>query len=166
MPGRGSQAYDHALMPRKSAGLLLYRHRYGRLEVLLAHPGGPLWERRDDGVWTIPKGEFESDEDPLSAARREFEEETGGTPDGDFIALEPLPQPSGKVIHAWAVEGDFDPTTLRSNTFQMEWPPRSGKRGEFLEVDRAEWCTLETAARKISEGQRPFLDQLQRKLGA
>ena len=148
-------------MPKKSAGLLLFRRRDGRLEVLLAHPGGPLWESKDDGVWTIPKGEFDANEDPLDAARREFEEETGGTPDGDFIPLEPLRQPSGKLIYAWAVEGDFDPTALKSNSFHMEWPPRSGKQGEFPEVDRAEWLTVETAARKISVGQRPFLDQLQ-----
>jgi len=153
-------------MPKKSAGLLLFRKRSGALEVLLAHPGGPFWNKKDAGAWTIPKGEFDGNEDALSAAKREFEEETGAAaPTGHFIALDPLRQPTGKIIHAWAIESDFDPAALHSNTFEMEWPPKSGHRGAFPEVDRAEWFTVETAAGKILDGQRPFLEQLQQKLG-
>src|ERR1700677_1090154 len=125
-------------MSKRSAGLLMFRQKTGDPEVLLVHPGGPLWARKDDGVWSIPKGEF-VDEDPLAAAIREFEEETGARPEGEFIPLEPLRQPSGKVVFAWAVRSDFDPSSLKSNLFSMEWPPKSGRRQEFPEVDRAEW---------------------------
>jgi predicted NUDIX family NTP pyrophosphohydrolase len=152
-------------MARRSAGLLVYRRSSGELEVLLAHPGGPLWARKDDGAWTIPKGELDDDEDPLSAARREFEEETGGTPAGPFVALDPVRQPGGKVVWVWAVEGEFDITRLVSNTFEMEWPPRSGRRMECPEVDRAGWFTIDVARRKIFPGQAAFLDQLQRIVG-
>jgi predicted NUDIX family NTP pyrophosphohydrolase len=152
-------------MPKKkSAGLLLYRQNSGELEVLLVHMGGPYWEKKDVGAWSIPKGEFE-DEDPLTAAKREFEEETGTVPVGDFIPLEPLKQPSGKVIYAWAVNATFDITTLRSNLFSMEWPPKSGKLQEFPEIDRAAWLTPDIAKRKILKGQVPFIDQLQTVLG-
>jgi predicted NUDIX family NTP pyrophosphohydrolase len=152
-------------MVRMSAGLLLYRWRSGRLEVLLVHPGGPFWTRRDDGSWTIPKGELAGDEDPLAAARREFAEETGATPEGVPIRLIPIRQPGGKFVHAWAVEGDLDPDGIRSNTFSLEWPPGSGEQREFPEVDRAAWFPLEAAARKILKGQVPLLEQIQRKLG-
>jgi predicted NUDIX family NTP pyrophosphohydrolase len=147
-------------MPKKSAGLLLYREGSEGLEVLLVHPGGPFWARKDDGAWSIPKGEFEDPEDPLAAAIREFEEETGARPGGEFIPLKPLKQPGGKLVYAWAVRADFDPATLKSNLFSMEWPPRSGRRQEFPEVDRAAWFGMEAARRKILKGQAGFLDQL------
>jgi predicted NUDIX family NTP pyrophosphohydrolase len=143
----------------KSAGLLLFRETAG-LEVLLVHPGGPFWAKKDDGAWSIPKGEFAEGEEPLHAAKREFEEETGIPAVGDFIALEPLKQPSGKLVFAWAVRADFDPSRLKSNTFSLEWPPKSGRQQEFPEVDRAEWFNVEAARRKILKGQAPFLDQL------
>ena len=151
-------------MPKKSAGLLLFREVAGRLEVLLVHPGGPFWAGKDQGAWSIPKGEFEEGEEPLSAAKREFREETGFTPDGDMIPLEPLRQPSGKLVYAWAVERDLDPARVRSNTFSMEWPPRSGRYQEFPEVDRAAWFSVEEARGKISKGQAAFLVRLQEKL--
>ena len=149
-----------------SAGLLLFRVREGRLEVLLAHPGGPFWSRRDAASWTIPKGLVEPGEDTLTAARREFAEETGHAPEGEPIPLQPLKQPSRKVIHAWAIEGDWDPATLRSNTFEMEWPPRSGRMGTFPEVDRAAWFAIDEARAKLLPGQVPFLDQLQARVAA
>ena len=152
-------------MSRKSAGLLLFREVAGRLEVLLVHPGGPFWAKKDEGAWSIPKGEFEEGEDPLAAARREFEEETGVAPSGELLPLAPLRQPSGKLVHAWAVRGDFEPSALKSNTFSMEWPPRSGKRQEFPEIDRAAWFPLEEATRKILKGQARFLLELAEKLG-
>lgn len=142
----------------------MYRGGARGLEVLLVHPGGPLWAKKDEGVWSIPKGEFEDHEDPLAAAGREFEEETGTTPRGDFIPLTPLRQRSGKIVFAWAVEGDFDPASLTSNTFSMEWPPKSGRQREFPEVDRAAWFTIDTAMRKILPGQAPFLSELEEKL--
>lgn len=151
---------------KKSAGLLLFRQKSGELEVLLAHMGGPYWEKKDEGSWSIPKGEFDENEDPLNAAKREFEEETGTVPVGDFIPLEPLKQPSGKLIYAWAVKAEFDPATLRSNMFSIEWPPKSGKQQEFPEIDRAAWLTPEVAKRKILKGQAPFVDQLQKIVGA
>jgi predicted NUDIX family NTP pyrophosphohydrolase len=143
----------------------MYRHKVGVLEVLLVHPGGPFWQHKDDGAWSIPKGEFGPDEDPLAAARREFTEETGFPVAADPVPLAPLKQPSGKVIHAWAVEGDCDPALLRSNTFQMEWPPKSGTMREFPEIDRAAWFDLAEARRKIVPGQRGFLDQLENATG-
>jgi predicted NUDIX family NTP pyrophosphohydrolase len=147
-------------MAKKSAGVLLFRFRGSAAEVFLVHPGGPLWARKDDGAWSIPKGEFADEEDPLAAARREFEEETGVRLSGEMIPLSPLRQPGGKVVHAWAVEGDLDPAGLRSNTFLLEWPPRSGRRAEFPEVDRGGWFSIEAAARKILIGQAGFLGQL------
>jgi predicted NUDIX family NTP pyrophosphohydrolase len=148
-------------MPKKSAGLLLFRDtREGRLEVLLVHPGGPYWARKDDGAWSIPKGEFSDDEEPLAAATREFEEEMGRPVVGDFLPLQPVKQPSGKLVFAWAVYSDFDPSTLGSNTFSMEWPPKSGQQQEFPEIDRAAWFEIDAAKRKILKGQQPFLDQL------
>jgi predicted NUDIX family NTP pyrophosphohydrolase len=151
-------------MPKHSAGVLLYRQTHGRLEVLLVHPGGPLWAKKDDGAWTIPKGELDEGEDAQAAARREFEEETGAAVAGELIALDPLRQPSGKVIHAFAAAGEFDPQALRSNTFSIEWPPRSGRLQSFPEIDRAAWLSIAEAQRKIIPGQRPFLQQLQQVL--
>jgi predicted NUDIX family NTP pyrophosphohydrolase len=148
---------------KRSAGILLFRRKRFRLiEILLVHPGGPFWARKDEGAWTIPKGEHEEEEDPLGAARREFEEETSHRPEGTFHPLAPVTQRSGKIVRAWAVEGDFDPAGLRSNTFELEWPPRSRRRQAFPEVDRAAWFDLDEAARKIRPEQRPFLDELRR----
>ena len=151
-------------MPKASAGLLMFRRCGEGPEVLLVHPGGPFWTRRDQGAWSIPKGEFALDEDPLAAARREFEEETGIWPEGEFIPLSPRRQPGGKVVHAWAFEGDCDPTAIVSNTFVMEWPPRSGRRQEFPEVDRAAWFPLEEAKRKLLSGQVGLIEELERSL--
>lgn len=150
----------------RSAGILLYRRNGGRLEVLLAHPGGPFWRKRDAGVWGIPKGLIDEGEDPLAAARREFFEETGVQVPGQGIALQPLRQRSGKIIHAWAIEGDCDANSIRSNTFTMEWPPKSGKTSEFPEIDRAAWFGLEEARMRINPGQAPFLEALAGTLGA
>lgn len=152
--------------PKRSAGLLLYRETAAGLEVLLVHPGGPFWAKKDDGAWSIPKGLIGDQEDPLAAARRECEEETGCVAEGDFIPLDPLCQPGGKVVQAWAVRGDFDPAGLRSNDFEMEWPPKSGVMRRFPEVDRAGWFPLDVARRKILKGQAGFLDQLAQRLGA
>jgi predicted NUDIX family NTP pyrophosphohydrolase len=150
---------------KKSAGLLLFRDAAGRREVLLVHPGGPFWAKKDAGAWSIPKGEIGEGEDPLAAAKREFEEETGTRPTGEAIALEPRRQPGGKLVHAWAMRGDLDPATVTSTTFSMEWPPRSGRRQEFPEVDRAAWFSLDEARAKILKGQAPFLDDLERVTG-
>ncbi len=147
-------------MAQRSAGILLYRRRRGGVEVLLVHPGGPFWANKDEGAWSIPKGLYEADEDPLAAARREFAEETGAEVEGEAIALGSFRQSSAKIVDAWAVEGDFDPATLESNTFTLEWPPRSGKTREVPEVDRAAWFTPEQAGRKLSKGQRPILEAL------
>lgn len=148
-------------MPRKnSAGILLYRRRGGDLEVFLVHPGGPFWAKKDLGAWSLPKGELDEGEDPLAAAIREFTEETALPISGEFRPLAPLRQPSGKTIHAWAVEGDCNPEELRSNTFEMEWPPKSGKRQEFAEVDRAAWFSIGEARVRMIKGQVPFLDEL------
>ena len=143
-----------------SAGLLVYRRRHDRLEVFLVHPGGPFWRNKDDGSWSIPKGEFDENDDPLAAARREFCEETGCAIDGEFHALAPIKQPSGKLIYAWAVEGDIDATEITSNRFSIEWPPRSGKQQQFPEVDRGGWFDLREAERKLLRGQRALLEQL------
>lgn len=151
-------------MAKKSAGLLMYRFVESKLEVFLVHPGGPFWARKDAGAWSIPKGEYDEDEDAVEAAKREFREETGFSVPGELIPLSPLKQRSGKVISAWAVEGDCDPSSIRSNTFSVEWPPRSGKRRDFPEVDRAGWFSLPEGEQKILPGQRPFLSELLRKL--
>jgi predicted NUDIX family NTP pyrophosphohydrolase len=147
-------------MAKKSAGLLLFRHGGTDLEVLLVHPGGPLWARKDDGAWSIPKGVIDDGEEPLAAAVRECQEELGVSVSGEFLPLGSLKQPSGKVVLAWAVEADFDPGTLQSNTFEMEWPPRSGRRQSFPEIDRAGWFPPELATQKVLEGQAPFIDRL------
>lgn len=146
---------------KQSAGILLYRTSRGRLEVFLVHPGGPFWARKDEGAWSIPKGEFAEGEDAETAARREFEEETGQRLEGEGIALRPVRQAGGKVVHAWALRGEFDPASLRSTTFDLEWPPRSGRTTAFPEVDRAGWFTLEAARSKINPGQRDLLGQLE-----
>jgi predicted NUDIX family NTP pyrophosphohydrolase len=145
---------------RLSAGLLMYRKCNGELQVLLAHPGGPYFRNKDDGAWSIPKGEVEPKEESLEAAKREFEEETGILPTGPFIALTPVNQKGGKVIHAWACKGDCDPRAIVSNTFTMEWPPRSGRQMEFPEIDRAEFFDVDTARRKMNPGQVGLLTEL------
>jgi predicted NUDIX family NTP pyrophosphohydrolase len=149
-------------MPKQSAGLLLFRVVAGNLEVLLVHPGGPFWAKKDDGSWSIPKGELSEGEDPFEAAIREFKEELGSSVIGKAIPLKPLRQPSGKIIYAWGVNGDFDTTTLKSNTFSIEWPPKSGQQREFPEVDRAAWFEIEEAKRKIHQGQVPLMEELER----
>jgi predicted NUDIX family NTP pyrophosphohydrolase len=149
-------------MPKTSAGLLMFRRKAQRLEVLLIHPGGPFWSRKDDGAWSIPKGEIGDDEEPLDAARREVREETGASPGGTFLPLTSIRQAGGKTVHAWAIESDFDPANLISNTFSMEWPPRSGRQQTFPEADRAAWFPLDVARRKILKGQIPLLDELAR----
>ena len=149
-------------MPKQSAGLLLFRVVAGNLEVLLVHPGGPFWAKKDDGSWSIPKGELSEGEDLFEAAIREFKEELGSSVTGKAIPLKPLRQPSGKIIYAWGVNGDFDTTTLKSNTFSMEWPPKSGQQREFPEVDRAAWFEIEEAKRKIHQGQVPLMEELER----
>jgi predicted NUDIX family NTP pyrophosphohydrolase len=146
-------------MPKRSAGILLYRQNPG-LEVFLVHPGGPFWAKKDAGAWSIPKGEYEPGEEPLAAAQREFAEETGFAPQGTFLDLGELKQPGGNIVAVWAVEGDFDPAQLRSNTFSMEWPPRSRRQLEFPEVDRGDWYSIDDARAKLLNGQRPFLDRL------
>jgi predicted NUDIX family NTP pyrophosphohydrolase len=145
----------------RSAGLLMFRRRGGAAEVLLAHPGGPFWSRRDEASWTLPKGEIGPDEDPLAAARREFAEETGFASAPPFLPLGELRQKSGKRITAWAFEGDADPAALVSNLFEMEWPPRSGRMQAFPEVDRLQWFDLATARVKLIAGQAPFVDALE-----
>lgn len=158
--------FDSANMSTKklSAGILLYRRQKGDVNVFLVHPGGPFWAKKDEGAWSIPKGEYEVGEDPLAVAKREFQEETGFEISGLFRPLTALKQPSGKIISAWAVEGDIDPTTLTSNTFTLEWPPKSGKIREFPEVDRGDWFDLPTARMKLLAGQRAFVDQLERSI--
>jgi predicted NUDIX family NTP pyrophosphohydrolase len=153
-------------MPKQSAGLLLYRNVYGSLEVFLVHPGGPFWAKKDDGAWSIPKGEIAEGEDALQAAKREFREETGFAADGTFEALEPVKQAGGKTVYAWSIEGDVDASAIGSNTFSMEWPPRSGKMQEFAEVDRGGWFDLAVARKKILKGQIPLLEQFAQRCGA
>jgi predicted NUDIX family NTP pyrophosphohydrolase len=147
-------------MAKKSAGILLFRETGNRLQVLLAHPGGPYWVKKDEGAWSIPKGELNDGEEPLAAAKREFEEEMGAAAEGDFIPLEPCRQAGGKLVFAWALRSDFDAAALKSNLFSMEWPPRSGQQREFPEIDRAEWFSIDEARLKILNGQVGFLDQL------
>jgi predicted NUDIX family NTP pyrophosphohydrolase len=157
------------LATKRSSGILLYRDREGTTEFLLVHPGGPYWTRKDDGAWSIPKGGIEEDEDSRAAALRELDEELGSArPELDaetLIDLGQVRQRAGKVVDAWAAEGDFDPAALDSNTFEMEWPPRSGREVEFPEVDRADWFDLEEARRKLLPAQGEFLDRLLEHLG-
>jgi predicted NUDIX family NTP pyrophosphohydrolase len=148
---------------KKSAGLLVFRRTKHGLEVFLAHMGGPFWQHKDAGAWTIPKGEFES-EAALDAARREFQEETGFAPTGSFCALEPVKQPGGKMVFAFALEWDCDATQIKSNSFEMEWPKGSGEMRSFPEIDRAAWFEMEDAKKRILKGQIPLLDELQKVL--
>jgi predicted NUDIX family NTP pyrophosphohydrolase len=150
-------------VPKLSAGVLVFRVRDGTPQVLLVHPGGPFWKARDDGAWSVPKGEYDAGEEPLDAAMREFREELGVEPpgDGEPVFLGELRQSSGKRVSAWAIEGDLDPATTQSNTFTMEWPPRSGRQAEFPEVDRAGWFGLDDARRKLVRGQAGFIDRLE-----
>jgi predicted NUDIX family NTP pyrophosphohydrolase len=148
-------------MAKQSAGLLMYRRREGSWEVLLVHPGGPFWARKDEGAWTIPKGEIEEGEDAFAAARREFEEETGCKPEGEFRPLSPVRLKSRKTVRAWAFEGDWDPGMLTSMIFTVEWPPHSGKIREYPEADAAGWFSLEEAREKIQAGQMGFIEELE-----
>jgi predicted NUDIX family NTP pyrophosphohydrolase len=151
-------------MPKRSAALLMYRRLTQRLEVFLVHPGGPFWAKKDWGAWSLPKGEYGEAEDPLEAARREFSEETGFVARGEFIELGVVKQTGGKVVSAWAVEGDCNPEELVSDRFELEWPPHSGRVMEFPEVDRGEWFSIDDAMRKILPSQRPFLESLAHRL--
>ena len=146
-------------MPKRSSGILMYRRAGSGVELLLVHPGGPFWARRDWGAWSIPKGEYGAGEDALAVAKREFEEETGARPQGDFLPLGDLVQPGRKVVTAWGLEGDFDPATLKSNRFELEWPPKSGRKASFPEVDRAAWFSPADARRRILPGQSEFITQ-------
>lgn len=148
-------------MPKTSAGLLMYRVIDEGVQTLLVHPGGPFWKNKDEGAWSIPKGEVAPGEDLLAVAKREFEEELGFQPVGEFIELSSIKQKGGKVVHAWAFEGDCDPSTIRSNTFTMQWPPKSGRQVEFPEVDRAEFFGLDAAKKKIVSGQVGLLEQIE-----
>ena len=150
-------------MAKQSAGILLYRVADNQLQVFLVHPGGPFFKNKDDGSWSIPKGEFTEEENSLDAAKREFQEETGQSIDGNFIELTPIQQKGGKTVYAWAVEGDIDHDTILSNTFEIEWPPRSGKKQSFPEIDRAAWFDVETAKLKINAAQAGLIKELQLK---
>ncbi|MFW0784133.1 NUDIX domain-containing protein [Gordonia sp. CPCC 206044] len=152
---------------RRSAGLLLYRRGLAGLEVLIVHPGGPLWARKDDGAWSIPKGLYEEGEDAATTARREFAEEVGSpAPDGPSVPLGEVTLASGKVVTAFGLEGDLDPSTVASNTFEMQWPPKSGRMQSFPEVDRADWCTPDLARTKLNPAQAAFVDRLEAALRA
>lgn len=152
-------------MPQVSAGLLMYRQR-DQLQVLLVHPGGPFFRNKDEGAWTIPKGEVQPGEEPLAAARREFLEETGFAASEPFTPLQPIKQKGGKVVHAWATTGDLDPAAVRSNTFQLEWPPKSGRLAEFPEIERAEWFGIDDARQKLNPAQVALVDELVAQLAA
>jgi predicted NUDIX family NTP pyrophosphohydrolase len=147
-------------MRKQSAGILLYRKVVAELQVFLVHPGGPFFRNKDDGSWSIPKGEFLEGDDPLDAAKREFEEETGQVINGEFIPLKPITQKGGKTVQAWAVEGDIDHTTIKSNHFEIEWPPRSGKQQSFPEVDKADWFDVDIAKIKINAAQAGLIEEL------
>ncbi|MBA4409733.1 MAG: NUDIX hydrolase [Odoribacter sp.] len=151
-------------MTKKSAGIILYRLTNKILEVLIVHPGGPFWAKKDLGAWSIPKGEFDDDENPLDAAIREFEEEMGEQVSGDFITMTPVKQNSGKIVYAFALEHDFDTSKIRSNTFTIEWPPKSGKQQEFPEIDKGEWFDFVISKQKLNETQAAIVDELAKKL--
>ena len=153
-------------MAKLSAGILMFRRRNSTLQVFLVHPGGPFWRSKNVGAWSIPKGEYSEGEDPLDAAKREFREETGIEITGQFVSLGQIKQPSGKIITAWAMEGDCSPEEIRSNTFSMEWPPKSGRQQEFPEIDRGDWFDLTEAKERILKGQRGFLDRLLAQIGS
>jgi predicted NUDIX family NTP pyrophosphohydrolase len=145
---------------KRSAALLVYKHAPGGIQVFLVHPGGPFWAKKDLGAWSIPKGEFDDSEDGLAAARREFREEVGQEIDGDVIALTPVKQRGGKMVHPWAIEGEVDETAVQSNEFEMEWPPRSGRKARFPEIDQGRWFFIAEAKRRILPAQAPILDEL------
>ncbi|MEO8664035.1 MAG: NUDIX domain-containing protein [Ignavibacteria bacterium] len=147
-------------MQKQSAGILLYRFTDGSMEIFLVHPGGPLWSKKDAGSWSIPKGEFTNEEDALTAAKREFFEETGTEISGDFHELKPVKQKSGKIVHAWTIKGNIDPDKIKSNNFEMEWPLRSGKMQSFPEIDRGCWFGVSEAKEKINQSQKALIDQL------
>lgn len=147
---------------KKSAGILLYRIRDSKIEVFLVHPGGPFWIRKDVNAWSVPKGEFTDEEDPLATARREFEEETGIPVKGDFLELKPVIQKGGKQVFCYACKGNIDPEAIKSNTFEMEWPPRSGKKQTFPEIDRGQWFDSAESKIKIIESQSAFVDELEK----
>jgi predicted NUDIX family NTP pyrophosphohydrolase len=149
-------------MPKQSAGILLYRITDKQLQVFLVHPGGPFFRNKDEGAWSIPKGEYVDGEEPLVAAQREFEEETGQIISGNFVKLQPVKQKSGKIVQAWAVEGDINHDTIKSNLFEIEWPPKSGKKVSFPEIDRAAWFTIEIAKQKIIPGQMALVEELEK----
>ncbi|MBC7237694.1 MAG: NUDIX domain-containing protein [Chloroflexi bacterium] len=151
-------------MAKKSAGILMYRFRDDQLEFLLVHPGGPLWAKKDLGAWSIPKGEFEEEEDALAAAKREFLEETGVIVEGELIPLTPQRQKGGKIVYAWAVQGDLDVANIQSNLFELEWPPKSGRKKYFPEIDKAEWFPIEVAIQKINKGQAAFIYEVAARL--
>ena len=151
-------------MAKKSAGILLYRIMNEKMEVMLVHPGGPFWAKKDAGVWSVPKGEFNEEESTLEAARRECKEETGTEISGEFLELSPVKLKSGKIIYAFALEHDLDTSSIQSNTFEMEWPPKSGKKKKFPEVDKGEWFDTVTAREKLNQGQAAFIDELIEKL--
>ena len=151
-------------MVKKSAGILLYRVKNKFLEVFLVHPGGPFWAKKDLGAWSIPKGEFTEDENPLDAAKREFQEEIGIYCTGEFIPLTAVKQKGGKIVYAWALEGDIDPNQIKSNTFEIEWPPKSGKKQEFPEIDKGEWFNISEAKQKINKNQVALIEELMSKL--
>jgi predicted NUDIX family NTP pyrophosphohydrolase len=153
-------------MAKISAGILLFRKASAGVEVMLVHPGGPFWAKKDLGAWSIPKGLADTDEDLLTAAKREFLEETGAAVEGEFLDLGQHKQPGGKTVVAWACEADFDATALRSNTFSLEWPPRSGKTAEFPEVDRAAWYSIDEALERVNKGQRPIIAALAERLAS
>ena len=153
-------------MPKKSAGILLYSFNNRMLQVLLVHPGGPFWAKKDLGSWSIPKGELDPSENPLNAAKRELEEETGIKATGKFIELTPVKQKSGKLVYAWALQKDTDPATIRSNNFEIEWPPKSGKKKTFPEIDAAAWFSMDEAKKKMINEQATLIDELKAKLDA
>ena len=153
-------------MSKKSAGILLYRTKNKILEVLLVHPGGPFWLKKDEGAWTIPKGELNADEEPFDAAIREMKEETGIILKGNFIELTPVKQKGGKLVYAWAKEQDIDLSEIKSNEFEIEWPPKSGKKRSFSEIDKADWFDIKTAKEKINAGQLPLIEELIKKLSS
>ncbi|HEU4859401.1 MAG TPA: NUDIX domain-containing protein [Chitinophagaceae bacterium] len=151
-------------MAQKSAGIVLYRLQNNSIEVFLVHPGGPYWSKKDEGAWSIPKGEFNDNEEPLAAAKREFQEETGIQISGEFIQLNPVKQKGGKMVYAWAVEGDIDPAKIKSNSFEIEWPPRSGRMKSFPEIDKAAWFHVSDAQKKIIEAQSALIKELESKI--
>jgi predicted NUDIX family NTP pyrophosphohydrolase len=151
-------------MPKQSAGILVYRTRSNGLEIFLCHPGGPFYKNKDTDVWSIPKGELDNEEDPLAAAKREFKEETGQEINGEFVPLKPIKYKNGKIVYAWAIEGDVDANSVQSNLFPLEWPPKSGKYIDVPEVDRGEWFIIEIAKQKILPALNPLLEELQEKI--